>query len=129
MKKNSLLLVLIFTLSGIMSCTKSTNKQGIAVDKNAEAKEYSESIKQEYGQYLQDAKTFKSEYEAMFYINKLPLMKKTYMESYGGIEKWNKYLAWLKENDSRDISFTSQGVPIFKRTTHYPEKLGNSVKQ
>ena len=119
MKNNTFIIAVVFTLSGIISCTKPTNHQRIAVDKNIEAKNYSETIKEEYNQYLQHAKTSKSEYEAMSYLEKLPLMKKTIVESYGGIKNWNNYLAWLKKNDSNEISFTAQGVPMFKRTSHY----------
>lgn len=121
MKINSVLIPMVFILSIIISCTKSTNQQRIAVNKkmNIEANKYSKSIEEEYNQYLQHAKTSKSEFESMSYIEKLPLMKKTIIESYGGIQNWDKYLAWLQKNDSREISFTSQGVPVFKRTTHY----------
>ena len=55
----------------------------------------------------------------MSYIENLPLMKKTVVETYGGIENWDKYLEWLMKNDSHEISFTAQGVPMFKRTSHY----------
>lgn len=79
-------------------------------------------LKKKYNQYLQHAKTSKSEYEAISCIEKLPLMKKTFVEMYGGVQNWNKYLAWLKKNDSHEISFTAQGVPMFKRTSHYQTK-------
>ena len=112
---------MVFILFTIISCTKSANQQRIAVNKNMniEANKYSKTIEEEYNQYLQHAKTSKSEYESMSYIEKLPLMKKTFVESYGGIQNWDKYLAWLQKNDSHEISFTAQGVPMFKRTTHY----------
>lgn len=102
----------------VLSCHKPVDKAKNDIHANPDA--YWTELYREQGDYSSHAKISKSEYEVISYIDNLPLMREAYIVRYGSVKNWQNYLGWLKANDSKQISFTSNGTPVFKRTSHYP---------
>jgi hypothetical protein len=109
--KNKLIVIALSAFAFIQfNCAKTKT-----ANLNENSDNYKKELRQELAQYYAHAKLCTTEYEVKVFINKLPIVRESNVKEIGGEKNWQDFLNWLKENGDQKITFTNQGVPIFKR--------------